>query len=272
MDYRHLLVQRESEGAAKGQVWLVLNRPEVLNALNLRLGVELLDVLDQIDADETARVVVLTGSGRAFCAGDDLRGMVEPGDPAPALRRDPIEQYVRGDGRWPAIVERLRSLGKPVVGMINGHAHGAGFNLALACDLRTMAEDATLAVPFVKRGLATGTSLLQQFVGIGKAMEWALLAPTLSAVEAERWGLVNRVTSAPDLVAVTAELAAGLAEGPTRIYGLTKAAVYRGWQETDPQRAYEHQGLALHLARQSEDFREGRHAFLEKRSPNWSGR
>jgi enoyl-CoA hydratase/carnithine racemase len=273
VSYRHVLVERDPGGdGTNGQVWLVLNRPERLNALNLRLGIELLEALDTVDADETARVVVLTGAGRAFCAGDDLRGMVEPDEEPPVMKSDPIEQYVRGEGRWPRIVDRLRSLGKPVIAMVNGHAHGAGFNLALACDLRVMAEEATLAVPFVKRGLATGTSLLQQYVGIGKAMEWALLAPTLSAAEAERWGLATRVASAEDLVRVTTELAAELAGGPTRIYGLTKAAVYRGWQEADPQRAYEHQGLALHLARQTEDFREGRRAFLDKREPGWTGR
>jgi 2-(1,2-epoxy-1,2-dihydrophenyl)acetyl-CoA isomerase len=266
-DRRHLRVRFEGAVA-----WLVLDRPDRLNALNLRLGRELLDALDRVDADEAVRAVVLTGAGRAFCAGDDLRGMVEPGEPAPALRGDPVEQYVRGEGRWPRLVDRLRSLAKPVVAMVNGHAHGAGFNLALACDLRVMADDATLAVPFVKRGLATGTSLLQQFVGIGKALEWALLAPTLSAAEAERWGLVSRVVPAADLEAETRALAGALAAGPTRVLGLTKAAVYRGWQEPDPQRAYEHQGLALHLGRRTEDFREGRDAFLEKRPPRWTGR
>jgi 2-(1,2-epoxy-1,2-dihydrophenyl)acetyl-CoA isomerase len=252
--------------------WLVLNRPERLNALNLRLGRELLSALDAVDVDPGVRAVVLTGAGRAFCAGDDLRGMVGPGEPDPPLRPDPVEQYVRGEGRWPRIVDRLRRLSKPVLAMVNGHAHGAGFNLALGCDLRLMAADATLAVPFVRRGLATGSSLLQQFVGVGKAMEWALLAPTLSAEEALRHGLVNEVHPGDELVAATADMAERLASGPTRIYGLTKAAVYRGYEEADPQRAYEHQGLALHLARRTHDFEEGRRAFLEKRPPQWTGK
>ena len=252
--------------------WLVLNRPDRLNALNLALGRALLEALDAVDADPEVRAVVLTGAGRAFCAGDDLRGMTAPGEPTPPLRADPVEQYVRGDGRWPRLVERIRSLGKPVVAMVNGHAHGAGFNLALACDLRLMADDATLAIPFVRRGLATGTSLLQQYVGIGKAMEWALLGSTLSAAEAEGWGLVNRVVAGAELAEATRALAEQLASGPTTVYGLTKAAVYRGWQEPDPQHAYEHQGLALHLARRTQDFAEGRTAFLEKRPPRWTGR
>ena len=97
--------------------------------------------------------------------------------------------------------------------MINGHAHGAGFNLALGCDLRVMADSATLCIPFVKRGIATGTSLLQQFVGIGKAMEWALLGPQLSAQEAERWGLVNRVVPLEQLEEATLELAGRVSPG-----------------------------------------------------------
>lgn len=265
-DLQHLIV--ETDGAV---ATVVLNRPEVLNALNLRMGVELLAVLDRLDADRQVRAVVLTGAGRAFCAGDDLRGLSAPGQ-KPVLRGDPIEQYVRGEGRWPLIVARMRSLAKPVVVAINGHAHGAGFNLSLAGDLRIMAASATLAVPFVKRGLATGTSLLQQFVGVGKAMEWALLAPTLGAEEALRWGLVTTVVADDELAAAAATLASTLAEGPTKVYGYTKSAVYRGYEEPTVTKAYEHQGLALHLARQTEDFDEGRTAFLEKRPPRFTGR
>ncbi len=264
--FDHLLLDYQGAVAS-----VTMNRPEVLNALNLRMGIELLDVMDRLDGDRSVRVVVLTGAGRAFCAGDDLRGLSEPGQ-EPVLRADPIEQYVRGRGRWPQIVARLRAMGKPVVAAVNGHAHGAGFNLALAADLRIMAESATLAVPFVKRGLATGTSLLQQYVGVGKAMEWALLAPTLGAAEALQWGLVTRVVPDAALSTETAALAEDLAVGPTRIYGYTKAAVYRGYEESTVTGAYEHQGMALHLARQTEDFTEGRQAFLDKRQPRFTGR
>jgi 2-(1,2-epoxy-1,2-dihydrophenyl)acetyl-CoA isomerase len=127
MEFRYLLVQ-QNEGLCR----LTLNRPERLNALNVRIGVELLQALDDADRDDEARVVILTGAGRAFCAGDDLRGMTEPGEPDRRYK-DPVKQYVRGEGRWPLIVARMRSLSKPVIGMINGHAHGAGFNLALGC-------------------------------------------------------------------------------------------------------------------------------------------
>lgn len=263
--YRHLGV--ETEG---GRCRITLDRPERLNALNIRIGLELLDAIDRIERDPEVRVVVLTGAGRAFCAGDDLKGMTDPDTPLRPLP-DPVEQYVRGDGRWPSIVDRLRTMPKPVIGRINGHAHGAGFNLALACDLRVMAESATLAIPFVRRGLATGTNLLQQFVGIGKALEWAIRGTTLSAAEAERWGLVTSVAPDDALDAATDELAAELAGGPTGIIGLTKSAVIRGWGAS-PHDAYRLQGLALQHARSSEDFTEGRQAFIDKRPPSFTGR
>ena len=266
LDYEHLIVETRN-----AVMTVTMNRPEVLNALNLRIGVELLAALDVADADRGVRALVLTGAGRAFCAGDDLRGLTNPGE-QPMLRGDPIDQYVRGEGRWPLIVARLRSVAKPVIASLNGHAQGAGFNLALAADLRIMASSATLAIPFVKRGIATGTSLLQQYVGVGKALEWALLAPQLSPQEAERWGLVTKVVADDALAAETQSLAESLAAGPTRIYGFTKAAVYRGYEETTVDSAYEHQGLALHLARQTTDFAEGRTAFLEKRPPEFTGR
>jgi enoyl-CoA hydratase/carnithine racemase len=266
MDFRYLLVQQEA-----GICRLTLNRPERLNALNVRVGVELLQALDDCDRDEGVRVVVITGAGRAFCAGDDLRGMTEPGEPDRRYH-DPVKQYVKGEGRWPLIVARMRALAKPVIGMINGHAHGAGFNLALGCDLRVMADTATLCIPFVKRGIATGVNLLQQFVGIGKAMEWALLAPQLSAQEAERWGLANRVVPVAQLEGVTMELARELAQGPTLIYGYTKSAVVHGWEAPSVEAAYEYQGQALHYTQLTEDFTEGRRAFLEKRPPRFRGR
>src|ERR1700732_5202479 len=204
MDFRYLLVQQDNQICR-----LTLNRPERLNALNVRIGVEVLQALEDCDRSPEVRVVILTGAGRAFCAGDDLRGMNDPGEPD---RRylDPIKQYVEGEGRWPLIIARMRALSKPVIAMINGHAHGAGFNLALGCDLRVMAETATLAIPFSKRGIATGTNLLQQFVGIGKAMEWGLMAPVISTLEAERWGLVNWVTPLAELEQRTLEIAGEL--------------------------------------------------------------
>jgi 2-(1,2-epoxy-1,2-dihydrophenyl)acetyl-CoA isomerase len=264
--YAHLVVE-------PGPITRVtMNRPERLNALNVAMGVELLAALDAADRDRSVRVVVLTGAGRAFCAGDDLRGMTAEGEIFAAPLPDPIRQYVAGEGRWPLIVARLRAMAKPAIAAVNGHAHGAGFNLAMACDLRVMAASATLAVPFTKRGIATGTSLLQQYVGIGKAMEWALRGTVLEPAEAERWGLVTSVASDEEFPGAVSALAEELAEGPTKVYGITKAAIYRGWDAPNVAAAYEQQGLALHLGRQTQDFDEGRNAFLERRPPRFTGR
>jgi 2-(1,2-epoxy-1,2-dihydrophenyl)acetyl-CoA isomerase len=265
MEYRYLLIQRDGSICR-----LVLNRPERLNALNFRIGVELLDALEACDRDAEVRVVVLTGAGRAFCAGDDLRGMSEPGEPDRRFA-DPIKQYVQGEGRWPLIVAAMRALSKPVIAMINGHAHGAGFNLALGCDLRVMADGATMSIPFSRRGIGTGTNLLQQFVGIGKAMEWALLAPTLSAQDAERWGLVNRVVPLERLEHETMVMAQELAQGPTLVLAFTKSAVVNGW-EASPEVAYRYQGQAVTQSQQTEDIAEGIRAFREKRPPQFRGR
>ena len=196
--------------------------------------------------------------------------MSDPGRP-PRRYSDPGKRYVEGEGRWPAIVRKMTRLPKPIVGVVNGHAHGAGFNLALGCDFRVVSESATLAAPFVKWAMATGTNRLQYFVGIGKALEWTMLGTVLSAHEAERWGLATVVAPPEQLEAAAAELVARLVAAPTASLGFTKLAVYRGW-DRDAEAAYELQGLAQHFARQSEDYAEGRQAFREKRSPRYSGR
>jgi 2-(1,2-epoxy-1,2-dihydrophenyl)acetyl-CoA isomerase len=268
MGYDYVLYDK-TDSVAK----ITLNRPDRLNALNVQIGVEILDALEDAEHDESIRVVVLTGAGRGFCAGDDMKGMLDP-TAAPGTRRrysDPMKRYVYGEGRWPTIVRHMGRLPKPIVGVINGHAHGAGFNLALGCDFRIISEQATLCAPFVKWGMATGTNRLQQFVGIGKALEWSLLGTTLSAREAERWGLATLVVPHQQLEAATNDFVARLAAAPTAALGFSKLAIYRGW-DRDADAAYELQGLAQHFARQTEDLAEGRRAFLEKRSPRYTGK
>jgi 2-(1,2-epoxy-1,2-dihydrophenyl)acetyl-CoA isomerase len=261
-----LILYQKVDGVAR----ITLNRPERLNALNVQIGVEILDALEDAEHDEGVRVLVLTGAGRGFCAGDDMKGMVDPGKPRRRYT-DPSKRYVYGEGRWPTIVRQMTRLPKPIVGVINGHAHGAGLNLALGCDFRVISEAATLAAPFVKWAMATGTNRLQYFVGLGKALEWTMLGTVLSAREAERWGLATMVVPPEQLDQAAAELVERLLAAPTASLGFTKLAVYRGWQRNADE-AYELQGMAQHFARQTEDYAEGRRAFAEKRSPRYSGR
>lgn len=262
--YEHLQVLRQD-----GVVWLTLNRPDRLNSLNRRLGIELQAALATC-AEPAVRAVVLTGAGRAFCAGDDLR---DPAGFGTSLSRgsDVSHQYVHGEGRWPQAVLAIRALPKPVIAMLNGLAYGAGLNLALACDFRISAESASLAAPFVLRGMATGANLLQQYVGIGIAAQMTLTGEPVPAAAALRLGLVTRVVPDADLVAETNACAGRLAAAATAALGLTKAALYRGWGEP-PERAYELQGYAVHLSGLTEDRAEGQRAFLERREPRFQGR
>lgn len=262
--YEHLLF-----ATAGGVATITLNRPAQLNALNVRIGVELLDALHRCEADASVRCVVLTGAGRAFCAGDDLKAGTGFAERPPA--QDAARRYLAGEGRWPQIVFAIRALPKPVVAMINGYAFGAGFNLALACDFRLAAASASLATPFVQRGMATGTNLLQQYVGIGVAARMVLTGEPLPAAEAERLGLVTRVLPDAELAEATDIFAAELGRAATTALGLTKAALYRGWPEP-PERAYELQGYAVYLSGQTEDRAEGQRAFIEKRAPAFPGR
>ena len=264
MDFRYLLVERDH-----GICRLTLNRPERLNAINIRVGLELLRALEQCDYDDSVRVVILTGAGRAFCAGDDLKGMAEPDQPERRFA-DTVKHYVQGEGRWPLVVAKMRALSKPVIGMINGHAHGAGFNLALGCDLRVMADSATPMHSIRQARYRDRYQSAATVCGYRKALEWALLGTQLSAQEAERWGLVNRVVPLEKLEEATLELAGVLAQGATQTYGFTKSAVIHGW-EASPERAYEYQGQAFLLSQQTKDFQEGPSGLSRKTAGALSG-
>src|SRR3982074_1716115 len=223
---------------------ITLNRPDKLNAINHEVGLQLWQALARCEDDPSIRAIILAGAGGAFCAGDEL-GRERPADEEEARRRrGRIKHYVSGRGRWPSTVKLMRSLSQPIVVRIQGYAFGAGFNLALAADFRVMARDAQLATPFIKRGLATGANLLQQYVGVGKAIEMTLLGEPVSAEEALRLGLVTQVVEPDDLDAAVERLTARLAEGPTASLALTKHAVYAGWDQ-DCDGAYWHQGSAV---------------------------
>ncbi len=255
--------------ADDGVLTITLNRPDVLNAFNDTMSVELSVALRSAQR-EAVRCVVLSGAGRAFCAGLDLKELAahradaEGGvDFADLLRR-----------RYDPIVSRLRTLEKPVIAAVNGVAAGGGASLALACDLRLFAYGATLQMAFVRLGLVPdmgATLTLMQHVGYARAAEMCLLGEPLSAEDALACGLANRIVDDELLETTTASMAARLADLPPRALALTKRALAHAWTATlDEQLRYEE--FLQQTAGRTADHREALAAFLEKRKPTFEGR
>lgn len=265
-DDRRYVSFRQEGGVAT----ITLERPEKLNAINHDVGTQLYDAFLRCERDRTIRAVVLAGSGRAFCAGDEIGGD-HRGDSSSGPPLGEIRHYVSGAGRWTATVKLMQSLAAPVVARVHGYAYGAGMNLALAADFRVMASDASMAAPFIRRGMATGVNQLHRFVGIGKALELTLLGDPVDAAEALRLGLVTQVVPPEELDPAVAAFAERLAHGPTAAMGLTKHAVYASWSE-DVDTAFWHQAASFVAGRTLEDRDEGRTAFREKRPPRFTGR
>lgn len=254
---------------ADGVARISLNRPQALNAWNAQLSVDLLAALEGARADGAVRAVVLTGAGRAFCSGADLRdmgGIEQTPDGRPDLYRSLTERYH-------PVMHAIRQLPKPVIAAVNGPAVGIGCSLALCCDLVVAAEGAYLLLAFVNIGLVPdgGSSLfVPARAGLARASEMMLLGERIPAGRALEWGLVNRVVPEGRLEEEVRELAGRLAAGPTRAYAGAKrqlnASVYG--------RLAEQLELEARIQREmagSDDFLEGAMAFLEKREPRFGG-
>lgn len=246
----------------KAQVGVVtLNRPERLNAINYQLATEITRLLDRIAKDRGIRVVVLTGAGRAFCAGADIKEMADP-----KARRLPL-----GVGSF---FDKIEALDKPVIAAINGPANGGGVELALACDFRLASETANFGLGEVKLGLIPsggGTARLPRLIGIPKAKEILYFGNLIGAQEAYQLGLVNKVVPIDKLMEEAYVWAAELKERSPLALQMLKSCVNTG-SRMDLYAAIDYEAKCSTILFESEDSREGLSAFVEKRKPMFRGR
>jgi len=243
---------------------ITLDRPEALNALTVPVKVALREALERLAVDRAVRAVILTGAGRAFCAGQDLAEREQP-DAAP------LDVELRE--RYNPIILALRAMGQPVIAAVNGVAAGAGASIAFACDLRIAAEDARFVLAFGRIGLVPdsgATWFLPRLVGQARAAELALVGDPISADEALRIGLVSRVVPNDELLPQARALADRIAAGAPMAVALTKGALERA-ASIDLETALEGEAKLQGIAGASADHAEGLAAFREKRAPRFTG-
>jgi 2-(1,2-epoxy-1,2-dihydrophenyl)acetyl-CoA isomerase len=247
---------------ADGVATITLDRPESLNALNQPMRRELLSAMKTVARDEAVRVVVLTGAGRGFCSGADLRG----GDEERAFRRVLTTEYN-------PLISAIRSLPKPVIAAVNGVAAGAGVSLALACDLVYAADDARFIQAFVRIGLVPdsgSTRTLVRALGRHRAAALIFSGEPLAAVAAHEVGLVNQVVPATELASTVRAAALALAAAPTRAIALGKRLINAA-EDDDLPTNLELEAALQELAGRTDDHAEGVAAFGEKREPRFFG-
>lgn len=253
----------ESDGIAT----ITLNRPDKLNAFIGHMRRDLAEALEHAGSDRSVRVVIITGAGRAFCAGGDVAFMAE------LMQRRDAEEFSRILGAGRRVILAIRQMTKPVIASINGSASGAGCNLALACDLRIAANNATFSQSFAKVGLHPdwgGTYFLPRLVTPNKACELFFLGDSIDAHEAARLGIVNQVVAPEELENATMQLAQRLRAAPPIALAAAKHAVYLS-QAAELEEMLRYEVEAQLRCFDSDDGHEGVQAFLEKREPKFTG-
>jgi len=241
-----------------------LNRPKVFNSFNKEMAMQLQAILDDCEKNADVRAILLTGEGKAFCAGQDLQEITDPNGPALS---DIVSQH------YNPIIERIRNIEKPIVCAVNGVAAGAGANIALACDITIAGESVAFIQAFSKIGLipdSGGTFFLPRIIGMQKAAALMMLADKIMAADAEKMGMIYKVCADESLMEETLKVAKKLASLPTIGLGLTKRALNKSMtNDLTAQLALEDELQTA--AGKTYDYNEGVTAFLEKRKPNFKG-
>jgi len=249
-----------------GIATITLNRPDVFNSFNREMALAIIDALDDCATDEAVRCIVLTGNGKAFCAGQDLNEAIDP--------NNGITFEVILNEHYNPIVRRIRNIEKPVIAAVNGVSAGAGANIAFACDFAVASQKASFTQAFSKIGLVPdsgGTFFLPRLVGLQRATALMMLSDKLSAQEAESIGLIYKAVEEDNFRAFVSELASKLAEMPTKALGMTKKLINAGFNNSlDAQLDME--GAYQVVAGESYDYKEGVNAFLEKRKAVFKGK
>ena len=261
MDYQTIILKKE-----EGVAIITLNRPERLNALTPKMLEEIITVTREVGEDEGIRAMVVTGAGRAFCAGADLDSpifsMTNPAEIKEAVQ--PFSQIVFG----------LRNLPKPVIASVNGVAAGGGCGIAFACDIIIASDRARFGLAFTNVGLHPNTGcayFLPRLAGVAKACELIFTSDIIDAREAERIGLVNKVVPAEELEAKTREIALKIAQGPPIAISMAKASIYKSLAMDLPS-VLDMEERAQAICILTQDAKEGIRAFLEKRKPLFKGK
>lgn len=264
MDFETILYEVDA-----GVLTITLNRPDKLNAANDTMLQELQEAFKQAKRDDDVRVVVLTGAGRGFCAGQDLASVQERMSEADADLA--YGEHLRET--YNPLVLRMRRLPKPIIAAVNGVAAGAGMSLVMACDLRIAVESASFLQAFVKVGLVpdSGSSwILPRLLGMARAMDCMLTGRRISAQEALDWGMISRVVPDDELEETVGEMAAQFANAPTKTIGYIKRAV--NFAATNAlEDALDYEADMQELCGRTADHKEGLSAFLEKREPDYKG-